>query len=88
VRAAWSAGIAQVRSVISGGQSLLAAIGIVVGRLSWQLVADALGVRPVSSVSPLMLAIVPATLCLALVLAIVPVRRAATIQPAQTLRSD
>ena len=87
---------AQVRSVIMWQAIILAAIGIVVGgpigivvgRLAWQLVADALGVRPVSSVSPLMLAIVPGTLCLALVLAILPARRAANIQPAQKLRIE
>lgn len=71
--------------------ALLVAVpgGIAAGRWAWTVFAERLGVIPAPVVSPLpVLVIVPATLLLALAVAVLPARAAARTQPAIVLRSE
>ena len=63
--------------------------GILVGRFVWRAIADGIGVRPVTSLSPAVVAIiVPVTVLVAVLAALVPARRAARMHPTELLRSE
>jgi ABC-type lipoprotein release transport system permease subunit len=63
--------------------------GIVAGRWSWYLLAVSLGVADDPAVPvPQTLALIPAALVIACVLAIAPATRAARIRPAAVLRAE
>jgi hypothetical protein len=63
-------------------------LGVLVGRLAWQIVADSLGVSPAFAISVVSLVVVPAALVVANLVAIVPARTAARIRPARALRAE
>lgn len=73
------------------GVALLCAVpvGVAAGRWSWRLFADELGIVP-EPVVPLLgvILVVPATVVVANLLAALPGRSAASVQPALTLRTE
>ena len=74
-----------------GALSLLIGIpiGIIAGRWGWNVFADHLGVVPEAVVPPwLILLIVPATILVANLLAVVPGRIASRLRPATVLRAE
>jgi ABC-type lipoprotein release transport system permease subunit len=87
----------QVRAAVAWQATTLAGIGvivgvplgIVVGRVAWQLVADDLGVGDTTSVPVLRLVVVAAlAIVLANLIAWFPARSAARTRPAIVLRSE
>jgi predicted lysophospholipase L1 biosynthesis ABC-type transport system permease subunit len=87
----------QVRATVAAQATTLAVIALAVGipagaaagRWAWRLFADQLGIppEPVVPVLPMALA-VPATVVLVNLIAAVPARLAARMQPAPALRSE
>jgi ABC-type antimicrobial peptide transport system permease subunit len=64
-------------------------LGVIAGRLSWALFADAAGIADHAVVNvPLVLLAIPATLLLANVIAAWPGWAAARLRPAQVLRTE
>ena len=64
-------------------------IGVIAGRWGWNVFADHLGVVPEAVVPPwLILLIVPATILVANLLAVVPGRIASRLRPATVLRAE
>ena len=64
-------------------------IGVITGRALWNALANGIGVLPRPQVEPLLLlAMIPAVVALANLIAAAPARSAARTQPAQVLRSE
>ena len=64
-------------------------LGVLAGRWAWALFAGAAGVSPVVTVPvPLVLAAIPVTVALALLIAAWPGRTAARVRPAAALRAE
>lgn len=85
-----AASVAWQASALALGSALLAIpAGIVLGRWTWQLLADAIGVVPSAVVPAATVAmVVPAATLLANVFAIFPARTAAGLQAARVLRTE
>jgi len=80
---AWQATTLGVVAVVVG-----LPLGVIVGRVTWQLVADSLGIATeVATPLALLALLVPATLVLVNLVALVPARAAARTRPAVALRS-
>jgi len=86
----------QVRACIAWQATVVAATGLVlglplglaIGRSSWSLIADRLGVANDALIPVTLAIIVPAALAAANALAWLPGRRAARLRPAQVLRAE
>ena len=86
----------QVRGAVAWQAATLASVallfgiplGIVGGRWAWRAFANRLGVLPVSVVAWWAWLLIPATITLALLVALVPGRIAARTKPALVLRSE
>jgi ABC-type antimicrobial peptide transport system permease subunit len=64
-------------------------LGLLAGRWSWAVFAGAVGVSPAASVPvPLVLATIPATVALSVLIAAWPGRAAARVRPAVALRAE
>ena len=79
----WQAGTIVAIAIVIG-----VPLGIVVGRSAWLILADRLGVVPEADVPTVLLALVPALLLAALLIAVVPGRLAARRSPAAGLRAE
>jgi FtsX-like permease family len=81
---AWQASTIAATAVLLG-----VPVGVVAGRLAWNVLAERLGVVP-EAVVPLLavLLVLPVTLVITNLVAAVPARRAATTNPATVLRSE
>jgi predicted lysophospholipase L1 biosynthesis ABC-type transport system permease subunit len=63
--------------------------GVLVGRLAWRAVAHSVGIDPAADVPALLvLATVPASLVVVLLMSVYPARQVARIRPAVALRSE
>jgi ABC-type lipoprotein release transport system permease subunit len=79
----------QASTIIVIGLLVGAPLGVAVGRSAWSLVADQLGVGTSPSIPALALvALVPAALVAAVVLALLPGRAATRVSPAVALRAE
>jgi ABC-type lipoprotein release transport system permease subunit len=84
-------GVVEWQAAAFGAVALLIGVpvGLLAGRWAWALFADAAGVSSAATVPvPLVLATIPATLALALLIAAWPGRTAARIRPAAALRAE
>jgi predicted lysophospholipase L1 biosynthesis ABC-type transport system permease subunit len=80
----WQAAVLVVAGALVG-----IPLGIVVGRAAWNLTAEAIGVLGVYRLPAVtMVAVLPATLLVAIALALQPARRASRLRPATILRSE
>ncbi|MGZ4208701.1 MAG: ABC transporter permease, partial [Actinomycetota bacterium] len=81
---AWQAGSLAVVAML-----VAVPLGVVVGRALWNLLATQLGIRP-EPVTPLptVLLTIPATILLAVAIAVLPARAAARTKPAIVLRAE
>jgi ABC-type lipoprotein release transport system permease subunit len=81
---AWQATIIVIIACAAG-----VPLGVITGRALWNAVANGIGVLPRPQVEPvLLLALIPAVVALANLIAAPPGRSAARTQPAQVLRSE
>jgi predicted lysophospholipase L1 biosynthesis ABC-type transport system permease subunit len=82
--------VAWQASALAGAALLVGIpVGLLVGRWAFALFADSLGVAPDATISLLVvLAIIPAVLVLANLIAAAPGRAAARIRPALVLRGE
>lgn len=84
-------GVVEWQAVALAATALLFGVplGILAGRLSWAVFAASAGVSPAASVPvPLVLATIPVTVALAVLIAAWPGRAAARVRPAVTLRAE
>lgn len=80
--------VAQGLGYLALGLAVGVPLGIVVGRWTWQLLADQLAVAPDPVVPARLALVVPFALAAALLAAAIPARRAARIRPAEHLRTE
>ena len=79
----------QAAALASGALLFGVPLGILAGRWSWAIFAGSVGVSPAATVPvPLVLATVPVTVALAVLIAAAPGRAAALVRPAVTLRAE
>jgi len=79
----------QSLTLLAVGLLLGIALGTAAGRVAWALVADSLGVAPRPVLPTLALALlVPAAVLAALLLAVLPARRAARVHASAILAAD
>ncbi len=79
----------QAATISALGLALGVPVGLLLGRFVWDRVADSYGLADDPAWPwPVLIAVVPVTLALTLVIAWIPARRAAHLRPAEALRSE
>ena len=90
LRPSQAAAVVRWQAVVLAGLGTVAGllVGAVVGRLLWRRIASGIGAIISIDLSPWVLALVPAALAAALLIALYPAHRVASGRPAHVLRSE